>query len=391
MEKNKKKRTGIGKSFAVIVLIGAFSVYFYMNKSEENRSAASAFIDTDSIFDFNYEDKTDIYSYAGKGFFLTTKDGMNFYASDKQIKWTEPYSVSMKEPLMSGEGQYAGVSDANGMAFYMFSAEGLLYSKNYEERILSFSVSSGGYASVISKSGSDYVIQVFDPKGEEINYYYSRNENVFPVASDVSNDGRMLAICVVDINSTVMWSKLMVLYNNADEKQSWLNGIFYQDSREDELIARLEFLFGNELLFLSDKSLTCLATEVNGNNSPTAKWLMPLVNEVVSLAVGAGKSIAIAYGKPIPGSDSLPEGTVELYNLDLHKMEGYEFSGQVSLSVSGEYIIAGSGKKYVAFNGKGKRIWEYNAASDVKKLAVLENQNTILVLDNLRAQVIKKR
>lgn len=391
MEKNKKKRTGKGRGFAVIVLIGAIAVYFYLNITTESKSVAAAFIETDSIFEFNYEDKTDIYSFAGKGFFLTTKDGMNFYTSDKQIKWTEPYSVSMKEPLMNGEGQYVGVSDASGMAFYMFSSDGLLYSKNYENRILSFSVSQGGYASVISKSESDYVIQVFDPKGEEINYYYSRNDNIFPVASDVSSDGRMLAICVVDINSTVMWSKLMVLYNNADEKQSWLNGIFFQDSREDELIARLEFLSGNELLFLSDKSLTCLTTEVNGDNSPKTKWMLHLVNEVDSLAVGAGKSIAIAYGKPIPGSESLPSGTVELYNLDLHKTEGYEFSGSASLTASGEYIIAGSGKKYVAFNGKAKRIWEYNAASDVKKLAVLENQNTILVLDNLRAQVIKKR
>lgn len=393
MESNKKKKPNLGKITALVILIAALAIYFYMNKSEAQTASEAVFGETDAVFDFNYDDKTDIYSYGSRGFFLTTKDGMNYYTSDKQVKWTEIYPVSIKEPLMSGKGQYVGICDANGTAFYMFSGEGLLYSKNYENKILSFSVSAGGYASVIAKSGDEYVIQAISPKGEVINSYYCRNENVFPVASCISGDGRMLAISVVDINSTIIASKLMLLYNNADEKQSWMNGIFYQDSsRENELIGRLEFLDSNELLFLSDASLTCLTTEFGTGGSPKVKWIIPFSNEIDAMAVSSGKVIAIAYGKPVPGEDSKPSGTVSIYNLESHMIGEYEFSGRVAyLTASGDYISAGSGKKHAAFNSKGKCVWEYNAPSDVKKVSMLENQNTFLVLDNLRAQVIKKR
>jgi len=380
-----------GRLRAVIILSAAVVVYVLINNVPASSQAGDVWAETHAVINLNYEDRADIYSCAAKGFFLTTKDGCNFYTSEKEIKWAFAYPVSLKEPLMAGNGLYVGVSDASGQVFYMFSNEGLIYAKNYEDIVLSFYVSSGGYVSIMVRSGNDYVIQVLGLKGEEINYYNSRSANIFPTSSSVSPDGRILAISVVDISHTVMESKLMLLYNNASEKQPWLNGIYYQSSMEDELIARMEFIADNELVYLTDSSLACLTADVAGSSTPKEKWHMPLNNKIDSVAISQGRVIAIAYGEPLPGADAMRQGAVELYDTNLRKIGEYEFSGDVSLTSCAGFIIAGSGRHYTAFNNRGKRVWEYNSIADVKKMAVLENQNTVLTLENLRAQVIKRR
>jgi len=394
MEKEKKKTAPLeitrGKMVALMLLIVAGGAYFLFGKTPAGTRALDIFTETDTGLSFNYEDKTDVYSYGGKGYFLTTKDGMNFYTIENEIKWTYIYPVSLKEPIMAGNGQYVGVCDAGGQTFFLFSGDGLLYSMNYDDKILSFSVSSGGYAALICKSGGDYKIQAVNIKGMEINYYYCRSENIFPVAARVSSDGRILAISVVDVNPTVMESKLMLLYNNANEKQMWINGIFYQITAENELIAGLEFLSENELVYLTERNLVCINTDADNNSALRQKWALALKNEIDSLAVSSGRTIAIAYGKPLPGEDARTENTIEFYNANLKKIGEYELPGRASLYTYGDYIVAGSMRKFAAFNSNGKLLWEYFATSDVKKLAVFDNRNTALLLENLRALVIKK-
>ncbi|MDR1687245.1 MAG: DUF5711 family protein [Clostridiales bacterium] len=391
-KREKPKKNTAVKIAALVILIAAVGIYLYLGGRNKDAVAAFEFDETDAAFDFNYDEKADIYSNGTKNFFLTTKDGMNLYTSGKEVKWTQVYPLSLKEPLMAGRGDYVGICDANGLVFYMFSAEdGLLFSKNYENKILSFSVSPGGYSSVICKDGEDYTVQAFNAKGDEINCYYVRDENIFPVTSAISNDGRILAISLIDINASVMTSKLMMLYNNSGEKQEFLNGIFHQESREDEFIGKLEFLAKGELLFLSDKNLSCMSTELTDFIKPALKWELPLSNEVDSVAVAKGETIAVAFGKPVPGKEAVKEGLVRVYNPEFHQLGEYEYNGAVSLSSSGSFIVASCGRKHSVINSKGKMLWEYNAVSDVKKLAVLDNQNTAVFLDNLHAQVIKKR
>jgi hypothetical protein len=380
------------KIAALVILIAVAGIYLFWGGKNNAAVPASEFTETDASFEFNYDEKADVYSNGTKNFFLTTKDGMNLYTSGKEVKWTQVYPLSLKEPLMTGRGEYVGICDANGLVFYMFSAaDSLLFSKNYENKILSFSVSSGGYSSVICKDGEDYTVQAFNAKGDEINCYYVRDENIIPVTSAISDDGRILAISLIDINSSVMSSKLILMYNNSGEKQEHLNGIFHQESRADEFIGKLEFLAKGELLFLSDKNLSLMATERTGSVIPALKWELPLGNEVDSVAVAKGEVIAVAFGKPIPGKEAVNRGLVRLYNPEFHQLGEYEYNGAVSLSSSGGFIVVSSGRKHAVINNKGKMLWEYNAVSDVKKLAVLENQNTAVFLDNLHAQVIKKR
>ncbi|GHU77595.1 hypothetical protein FACS1894188_12200 [Clostridia bacterium] len=201
-----KKDNKIGNIAAIIILIIAIVIYVRIDTPAQR---STVFKKTDVVFELQPDDRASAYSYGGKGFFIGTRGGMNFYNDNSNSPlWTAAYTPVMRTPVTDARGTYIGVCDALGSVFYMFSADGQMYALSYDNPVLSFSVNSSGYAAVISRDQNGYKVQALNPQGKEINCYYNQKPNVFPVSADVSANGSILSVALTDINEKHLSSKL---------------------------------------------------------------------------------------------------------------------------------------------------------------------------------------
>ncbi|MDR3090883.1 MAG: DUF5711 family protein [Clostridiales bacterium] len=383
------KEKSYGKIVALIVLAVSAAVYLRLSLPGADAPDRANFASEGAAYPIPEGERAGIYSYGAKGFYLTTSEGME-YCSGGKPAWSAPYEYSLKEPLLAGNGKYVGVCDTGGTQFYLFSPGGLMYKRSYESKILSFYINPKGCAAVIAKEGEGSVIEALNPDGEQMNAYHSVSPGVFPTSADISPDAAVTAISFLDVNSSVPSSKVLLLYNDTEQRKNAANGIFYQEEIKDELAARLRFLSGGVLLVLTEASLSRLDVSADSGSARDA-WKMPLGNSVESFAVSASGSIALSLGEPFPGKEGEEAGALRFYDKNLNLLASADFyPDPARLELVKDYFVAGSGGKYTLFNSKGRLIWEHRPALDTKTVLPLENPGVIAVLDERGARVMKR-
>lgn len=383
----QKKKNHVPKIIAVIVIMAALVIVIITDK-DSLRSSKPAFEETKFSVSYDYEDKPLAYSPGGKGIFLCTKDSMRYVTTsgNAQTQWQELFSIGMKEPVFIGKGNYAAVYDAGSNSLYVFSSEGKAYQRTFDGKILTVDISAGGYGAVIVKNNSEYRVLPLSLKGEDMRGYLMQEENIFPTGVAISDDGSILAISIMDINGIDIESSVQLQYTDGSGV-----GIFYNRRYPGEMVLSLKFIDSNNLAVLSDNALRVIQAEEVITGRPRERGEVILTNKVDAMEILAGKTIAVAYGEPLPSSEARETGLLEFFDIDLYSIEDYSFGKRVDyLKTSGNHIVAGTDKRFVNFNSKGRALWEYHAAFEVRDLVVTGKSDTALVIGAVEAVNIKK-
>ena len=94
----------------------------------------------------------------GKEFLLCTKDGVKYYASMGEQKWSDTFS--MTSPTLVQEGSFVAVGDMGGKSVRVYNKEGMVYDLQAEGSPVQFALNETGYLSLITKNESSYRICV---------------------------------------------------------------------------------------------------------------------------------------------------------------------------------------------------------------------------------------
>ena len=393
----KEKKGVSGRAVKVVVLVlmavtlGAGIWMFVMENGAlpTAGNTAMVFEETDIVERYDMDSRAQIYTYKdGKGFFIATRDGIRFIASDGREKMSCTYN--MTTPRLAGRGGYAGVAEENGMSLYVCNAEGRLYTATTENPILSFSVAANGYAVVITQKDDSYDVVVFNTEGKMSHYGLFVEANVYPVAADVSNDGRILAVSYLDTSGGEMNSRILFSYVNKTEAADYAaaNGVFAAvEYNPDRLVGMVRFMENNVLLALSDKDMVCYDAE----NGARRKWSMDLGNKLDALCVSEAGWFAIAYGSRNPNISGEEPGLCRFYDLNMTVLGEYKAGAKVTqLSAGYNTVLVCCERQYTAVARSGNELWQYDATHDVSQALFMENANKLVLAGSTQTGVIQR-
>ncbi len=365
---NLKKIFIVAAAFVVLILCIRLYHYFF---STTGVSKIGGLINT---VGYEQGDRADFHT-SDKGLFFATKDGVIFFNNDaSSILWQDSYT--MMNPVMRGSGNAAGVAESGGNTLAVYSTEGNLYKIQSEGKIVTFAVNDKGGSALISQTDNEYTITAYTESG--FTAFMAKNpiSDGMPVACDISDNGRLLAVSYIYTGYTEIESRV-VFYNlvkntendadiDADEE---MVASFIRDS---QVLGILNFMNNNTFVALSSSELVCVRLSFDGDVvSCTELWSAPLENSVDGFAPLGDKYVAVVLGeKNLNSYESEEPNTLVIYD-----MRGKAVSKTtVEKAADGLYdggnssVIVKMGRTFRVYDKKGSAVLSYTVSQDVNKL-----------------------
>ena len=374
---------------ALLLLIIAAAQYIYFNGAGFFNAGNKELrmTDTDKAARYAFSDSTYFYCNDSRFFYFGTKDGMKYISSSGDIKWQETYSLT--KPITCARGDMVAVGEAKGKRIYVFDANGLLFDVLFDEPVLFFSVNENGYLAVILKLDKGYETRAYYRRGGEPIYRnVLRDPLMQPLSADISEDGRIMAVAMLDIGLR-MSSRAAFYYMNASDARTTEDGLFAYEDYPGGIIGHIRFMDRNDALVITDTQITCYRP--GELNALEERWRIGLHNKLDRLAFYRGARFAFVTGDKLLNDDEASEpGSAYIYNMNGERTGEFSIGRKAtSLSMGHDSLIAGADRSFYALNYRGARLWEYIALQDTRQLIFLENTDTALLASGNEAIVLR--
>ncbi len=329
-----------------------------------------------TILNYDFDNCQGVFETGDGNLFFCAKNYVKFLNHNSDEKWS--IDVNFSEPVISHDKKFLAMSDMKTNSIFVYSDKGELYSIKDENKLLAFCVNSSGYCSSISKDNSTYKINVYNPSGDKILTYVHSEENVFPVNTAVSPDGKILAISYIDTNNINIDSKITFMYTNQ-------NDIFASVQKKDNFACGLNFLSNHDIIIVSDDNITC---EYFTQNNLNEKWNLDFEKKLDAIDFN-NDFIAVKLIADKSGKDS--QSNIKFYNMsgkNIGEFKSDEQYNYFKVSAKNNCVMLGSMNDFIAVNTNGKILWEYNAQGEQKFAAFLDKPNKILFVSSTKAYIV---
>ena len=384
------KQSMIAKIAAIAIIILAFGSYVYVNRGSvfAPESQAVGFVPKFRPITYDYNSQAGFYSGGHGYFYFYARNSISYRNSSAEAVWNEAHDLS--NPLAFGTGNYLVLSETRGNAVRVYSPEGLMYVKYFENTVLHFQINESGFCTVRLQDGSGYRTIVYGLDGEPIYTRVHATPNVFPMASTVSANGRELAIALLDVNGVgiqthLLLARILQRPSIADSDGEWGGGYRW----DIQIIASLRYNGNNDLLAASDAKITHYRITGDGRSGESAT--VEFNNYVNGLEYMGDNGLILALGRGIPSLDAVPENTVQFYDESLSLQGSFAVPRAISyLHGNSQGAIVGAGQTYYGFNTRGSLQWQYNAPGELKQLIFLNGTDTVLEVGFTEARILRR-
>ena len=313
-------------------------------------------------------------------FLLCTKDGVKYFASMGDGKWSDTFN--MTSPAMVQEGDYVAVGDMGGKTVRVYNKEGMLYDLQAEGSPVQFALNESGYLSLITKNEDTYRIRIYNTKGTLLKERVEESNGVYPLCSDVSDDSRVFAVTYLDTTDIDPVSRVVLFYIDAEESENHTDSMFAAVEKTDEIIPVIGFMEKGVLAAISDVNVYGIG------NDGEELWNYPLENTVDQAALGNKAYIVLALGDSVANKDGREKGTVCWLDAGGKEKASYEAGESITyLQAAKEGVIIGSDRRYTGLSNSGNQNWEYTATGDLTELIPMEKLNIVMTVGKERVSV----
>ena len=385
--RRKKHRTPPGNTVLIIIILlilaAIAAAVILLSQNDDSKTEAAEIISRD----YELSSRADFYTY-GENIFFSTKDSMRLLDRKGSEKWVDSYT--MMAPVMLGDKNVAALSDKNGSSVRVYNEAGLMYSVALSEPVVTFAVNGTGCLALISEQGSNYELAVYDGSGQKIygGSYVPRDG--IPMAIDVSDDGKMLAVSFMNISGLYMQSNVTFYYiSSADTSDTPSGGgMFTSVLCEDCMPFMLRFTADGRCVALMDDRAVFIDPTVNGD---TQKTEVPFNNRISYACVNGDGTLAAVMGEPVlNASDTAEANTVLWYNSKGEKVNEYMPDKTVTGLFPGQDVtVIGMGRSFEAYKTKGGSVWTCTVHQDTTKVLAYNGSDKILAVTPVKAVVVK--
>ena len=309
----------------------------------------------------------------GKEFLLCTKDGVKYYASMGEQKWSDTFS--MTSPTLVQEGSFVAVGDMGGKSVRVYNKEGMVYDLQAEGSPVQFALNENGYLSLITKNDSSYRICVYNQKGKLLKERVEESKGIYPLSSDVSDDSKVFAVSYLDTTDISPVGRVLLFYINAEDGENFTDSMFAAVEKTDEIIPVISYRKNGTLAVISDQA-------VYGVGSDGGElWNYPLENTIDQAALGNKDYIVLALGDGVANKDGREKGTVCWLDGSGNEKGSFASGESVTYLLAAEKgIVVGNDRDFTGVSYSGNESWNYTAITDLNDLIPMEKLNRVMTV-----------
>ncbi len=308
-----------------------------------------------------------------KEFLLCTKDGVKYFASMGDNKWSDTFN--MTSPAMVQEGNYVAVGDMGGKTVRVYDRSGMLYDLQADGSPVQFALNENGYLSLVTKNEGAYRIRIYNEKGTLLKERVEESKGVYPLCSDISDDSRVFAVSYLDTTDISPIGRVVLFYIDAEESENHTDSMFAAVEKNDEIIPVIGYMADGTLAAVSDVNIYGIGSD------GTEIWNYLLENTVDQAALSMKKYIVLALGDSIANKDGREKGTVCWLDSSGKEKASYETGESVTyLQAAEKGVVVGNDHRYAGVSHSGNESWEYTATGDLVDLIPMEKLDLVMTV-----------
>lgn len=309
----------------------------------------------------------------GKEFLLCTKDGVKYFTSMGDQKWSDTFNMS--SPTLIQEGDYVAVGDMGGKTVRVYNRDGMLYDLQAEGSPVQFALNESGYLSLITKNDKAYRIRIYNAKGTLLKERVEESSGIYPLSSDVSDDSRAFAVSYLDTTDISPIGRVLLFYISADDSENYTDSMFAAVEKTNEIIPVISYRKNGALAVISDQAVYGIGSDGG------ELWNYPLENTIDQAALGNKEYIVLAFGDSVADKDGRAKGTVCWLDGSGREKASFETGENVTYLLSGEKgVVIGNDRNYTGVTHSGNENWNYIATTDMSDLIPMEKLNRVLTV-----------
>ena len=306
-------------------------------------------------------------------FLLCTKDGVKYFASMGDGKWSDTFN--MTSPVMVQEGDYVAVGDMGGKTVRVYDRSGMLYDLQADGSPVQFALNESGYLSLITKNEDTYRIRIYNTTGTLLKERVEESNGVYPLCSDVSDDSRVFAVSYLDTTDISPIGRVVMFYIDAEESENHTDSMFAAVEKTDEIIPVIGYMEKGVLAAISDLNVYGIGSDGG------EQWSYPLENTIDQATMNHKEYIVLAFGDSVANKDGREKGTVCWLDAGGKEKASFESGESVTyLQAADKGVIIGNDRRYTGVSHGGNENWDYIATGDLTDLIPMGKLNIVMTV-----------
>lgn len=325
-----------------------------------------------SVIELDAGQTSNIYAF-NKYIGILNKNKLNIYGNNGN-KETE-IDLQINNPIFNSANRFLAVAEAKGQKVYLIEDKQVVWENSIEGNISQIHVNESGYVAVIiSDTSYKSIIEVFDPKGNEL--FKRFLSTTMAVDVSISNDNKYIAIAEVNPSGTVIQSNIRIISiekaktdpSNSEEKN--------YTSQANRLITNVNYQNKNKLVCMYTDGITMIENDAETTlfDNKDKKITLESIELNNNVATVEEKSSGIF------SADSV----INIVNIENKSTKEYTVNSVIKEFYTKEDIIAlNLGTEIEFINTGGWLVKRYIANQEITNIAVGNNIAGIIYRDKV--------
>ena len=260
-------RIVIGLAIAVAVVISAYINFQKM-----------VYTDYDVIRSISYAEASNAkYLGFGTNVLRYSQDGASAFNISNDMLWNETFE--MQNPIVDSCGDYVAIGDYMGTTIYIYNSTGLQGSIDTSTPLKRFCVSGNGNVAVVLEDNEVTWVKLYDANGTNIaSDRTTMSKSGYPVCIDISEDGILLAISYLFVDSGVM-SSSVAFYNFGAVGQNEVDNLVSGYNYSGSVVSLVEFINPDTSIAVADNKFAIY----KGTEKPENIFEKDIEKEILSV------------------------------------------------------------------------------------------------------------
>ena len=325
-----------------------------------------------SVIELDAGQTSNIYAF-NKYIGILNKNKLNIYGNNGN-KETE-IDLQINNPIFNSANRFLAIAEAKGQKVYLIEDKQVVWENSIEGNISQIHVNESGYVAVIiSDTSYKSIIEVFDPKGNEL--FKRFLSTTMAVDVSISNDNKHLAIAEVNPSGTVIQSNIRIISiekaktdpANSEEKN--------YTSQANRLITNVNYQNKNKLVCMYTDGITMIENDAETTlfDNKDKKITLESIELNNNVATVEEKSSGIF------SADSV----INIVNIENKSTKEYTVNSVIKeFYTKGDIIALNLGTEIEFINTGGWLVKRYIANQEITNIAVGNNIAGIIYRDKV--------
>lgn len=325
-----------------------------------------------SVIELDAGQTSNIYAF-NKYIGILNKNKLNIYGNNGN-KETE-IDLQINNPIFNSASRFLAIAEAKGQKVYLIEDKQVVWENSIEGNISQIHVNESGYVAVIiSDTSYKSIIEVFDPKGNEL--FKRFLSTTMAVDVSISNDNKHLAIAEVNPSGTVIQSNIRIISiekaktdpANSEEKN--------YTSQANRLITNVNYQNKNKLVCMYTDGITMIENDAETTlfDNKDKKITLESIELNNNVATVEEKSSGIF------SADSV----INIVNIENKSTKEYTVNSVIKeFYTKGDIIALNLGTEIEFINTGGWLVKRYIANQEITNIAVGNNIAGIIYRDKV--------